>query len=142
MPVRYYRKRRKVNINGQTVYKYVADLKQGEAIKIEKIAEIVEKSSGLTKGDLINGIYQMLSIAEDYLIEGHKVDFSPLGSLTPSINAVACDTPDEVTAKTIKRFYPIFKASVSLKKKFKEAEFRLGDNKVREVKKRKKDEGI
>jgi len=142
MTVRYYRKRRKVNINGQTVYKYVADLKLGEVIKIEEIADIVETKSSMTKGDLMNGIYQMLNIAEDYLLKGHKVDFFPLGSLTPSINAVACDTPEEVTAKTIKRFYPIFKSSVSLKKKFKKADFRLGDNKVREVKKRKKDEGI
>lgn len=133
MPVRYYRKRRKVNINGQSVYKFVADLKKEEVIKVDKIAEIVEKNSGLTKGDLINAFYQMLDIAEIFLLEGHKVDFSPLGSLTPSINAIACDTPDEVDAKTIRRFYPIFKASVSLKKKFKNAEFRLGDNKIREV---------
>ncbi|MBP1644661.1 MAG: domain fused to wHTH, Ig, or Glycine-rich motif [Bacteroidetes bacterium] len=139
MPLRYYRKKRKVNINGVTVEKFIAELDKQETIGIEKIAEVIEKNSTLSKGDLINAFYQMLDVAETFLLEGHKVDFSPFGTFTPSINASACDSPEEITTKTIKRLYPIYKPSVYLKEKFKQAEFRLGDNKVREVKKRKKD---
>ena len=114
-------------------------MKREKVIKMDKIAEIVEKNSGMTKGDLINVFYQMLDVAEIFLLEEHKVDFLPLGSLTPSINAIACDNPEDVTSQTIKRYYPIFKPSKYLKKKFKEAVFHLGDNKVREVRYKKKD---
>ena len=41
MPVRYYRKRRKVNINGQSVYKFVADLKKEEVMALDSHQESV-----------------------------------------------------------------------------------------------------
>lgn len=138
MPL-YFKKKIKVNINGVTVDKYVAYMHRGEIVTVDKIAEMVEKNSALTRGDLISGFYQMLDIAVFMLTTGHRVNLDPLGSLYPGFNAKACDTPEEVTADTITRFYPLFKASPELKSKFSEASFHLRDDIVVEVKYKRKE---
>ena len=109
MPL-YFKKKIKVNVNGVTVDKYVAYMHRGKIFTIKEIAEMVEEQSGLTGGDLVNGFYQMLEIAGNLLTVGHRVNLDPLGSLYPGFNAKACDTPQEVTANTVTRFYPLFKA--------------------------------
>lgn len=139
MAIKFFRFKRKINNNGVVVEKYMAQMQVETVIGFEEIAEKIEKDSSLTKGDLINSFYQMTSVAEDFLLNGHEVNFGPFGSFYPSMQATACDTPEEVTSKTIKKFHPIFKPSKELKKKFKEAVFHLGDNKVRGVKYKKKD---
>jgi predicted histone-like DNA-binding protein len=138
MPL-YFKKKIKVNINGVTVDKYVAYMHRGEIVTIKEIAEMVEEQSGLTGGDLVNGFYQMLEIAGNLLTIGHRVNLDPLGSLFPGFNAKACDTPQEVTADTVTRFYPLFKASPELKSKFSEASFHLRDDIVVEVKYKRKE---
>lgn len=138
MPL-YFKKKIKVNINGVTVDKYVAYMHRGEIVTVDKIAEMVENNSALTRGDLISGFYQMLDIAVFMLTTGHRVNLDPLGSLYPGFNAKACDTPEEVTADTITRFYPLFKASPELKSKFSEASFHLRDDIVVEVKYKRKE---
>ena len=42
MPIRFFRKKIKVNINGETVDKYIASLERGEVITIDKVAEIAD----------------------------------------------------------------------------------------------------
>ena len=138
MPL-YFKKKIKVNINGVTVDKYVAYMHRGEIVTVDKIAEMVENNSALTRGDLISGFYQMLDIAVFMLTTGHRVNLDPLGSLYPGFNAKACDTPQEVTADTVTRFYPLFKASPELKSKFSEASFHLRDDIVVEVKYKRKE---
>ena len=138
MPL-YFKKKIKVNVNGVTVDKYVAYMHRGEIVTVDKIAEMVENNSALTRGDLISGFYQMLDIAVFMLTTGHRVNLDPLGSLYPGFNAKACDTPQEVTADTITRFYPLFKASPELKSKFSEASFHLRDDIVVEVKYKRKE---
>ena len=138
MPL-YFKKKIKVNVNGVTVDKYVAYMHRGEIVTVDEIAEMVENNSALTRGDLISGFYQMLDIAVFMLTTGHRVNLDPLGSLYPGFNAKACDTPQEVTADTITRFYPLFKASPELKSKFSEASFHLRDDIVVEVKYKRKE---
>lgn len=138
MPL-YFKKKIKVNINGVTVDKYVAYMHRGEIVTVDEIAEMVENNSALTRGDLISGFYQMLDIAVFMLTTGHRVNLDPLGSLYPGFNAKACDTPQEVTADTVTRFYPLFKASPELKSKFSEASFHLRDDIVVEVKYKRKE---
>ena len=134
MAISFFRKKIKVNINGETLDKYVAYMHRGETISVDKIAEIAEKNSTLTRGDLINGFYQMLDVVITMLTVGHRVDLLPLGSLYPGFNAKACDTPEEVTADTVTRFYALFKPSPELKRKLSKVQFHLKDDVVIEVK--------
>lgn len=134
MAINFFRKKIKVNINGETLDKYVAYMHRGETVTVDKIAEMAEKNSTLTRGDLINGFYQMLDVVINLLTVGHRVDLLPLGSLYPGFNAKACDTPQEVTADTVTRFYALFKPSPELKSKLSKVQFHLKDDVVIEVK--------
>lgn len=138
MPIRFFRKKIKVNVNGETVNKYVASLERGEVITIDKVAEMVQGKSALSRGDLKNSFTQMLDVVIFMITCGHKVSLGDLGSLYPGFNAKACDTPEEVTADTVTRFYALFKPSVEFTKRLSEVEFHLRDDKVVEVKYRKK----
>ncbi|NLD23576.1 MAG: hypothetical protein GX670_05030 [Bacteroidales bacterium] len=133
MPIRFFRKKIKVNINGETVDKYVASMERGEVITIDEVAEMVQDRSSLTRGDLKNSFTQMLDVVIYLVTCGHKVSLGDLGGLLPEINAKACDTPEEVTADTITRFYALFKPSVELTDRLNQVEFHLKDDKVVEV---------
>ena len=93
----------------------------------------------MSRGDIMGILMDVETVTADMLLLGHPIELAALGTLVPSMQATACDTAEEVTSQTIKRYYPIFKPSKYLKKKFKEAVFHLGDNKVREVRYKKKD---
>lgn len=140
MPIRFFRKKIKVNVNGETVNKYIASLERGEVITIDKVAEMVQGKSSLSRGDLKNSFTQMLDVVIFMITCGHKVSLGDLGSLYPGFNAKACDTPEEVTADTVTRFYALFKPSVEFTKRMSKVEFHLRDDIVVEVKYRKKKE--
>ena len=52
MGIRYFRKKIKVNINGQTVDKFVADIQEETVLDFEDLAEIIEKKSTMSRGDI------------------------------------------------------------------------------------------
>ncbi|HBN06003.1 MAG TPA: hypothetical protein DD434_09500 [Bacteroidales bacterium] len=139
MAIRYYRKKIKVNINGQTVEKYIADIQEETVLGFEHLAEIIENNSTMSRGDIAGVLLEAENAIATMLLNGHPFNFGAMGTYYPTIQATACDNPEEVTTKTIKRFYALFKPSKFLKDKFKEAVFRLADNKVREVKYKRKD---
>lgn len=139
MGIRYFRKKIKVNINGQTVEKFVADIQEETVLNFEDLAEMIDEASTMSRGDIAGVLLEAESAIATMLLNGHPFNFGALGTFYPTIQAKACDTPEEITTKTIKRFYPLFKPSKFLKDKFKTAVFRLGDNKVREVKYKRKE---
>jgi predicted histone-like DNA-binding protein len=139
MAIKFFRLKRKVNINGVVVEKYMAQMQVETVIDFDKLAELIDQRSTMSRGDIRGVLSEVESICGDMLLLGHKLNFGDLGSFCPGMKAIACDTPEEVTSETITKFYTIFKPSKTLKKKFKEAVFHLGDNKVRGVKYKKKD---
>ena len=139
MAIRFFRFKRKINNNGIVVEKYMANMQKETTIDFEKMSEMIEKKSSMSRGDIMGILMEVETVSADMLLLGHTIELGALGTLVPSMQATACDNPEDVTSQTIKRFHPIFKPSKYLKKKFKEAVFHLGDNKVREVRYKKKD---
>ncbi len=134
MAMKYFKFKTKVSVNSVSVDKYVARMQVETKIDLEKIAEIIEKKSTVSKGDIMAVLSELESTAAWLLEEGHPITLGILGTFYPTLEATAMDTPEEVTNDTIKRFSCIFKPSKFLKKRFKEVDFVLGDNKVIEVK--------
>ena len=138
MAIKYFRQKRKVAINSVTVEKFIAKIQIEPKAGFELLAEIVEKKSTVSRGDLL-GVFAEMEEAAIFLLEnGHPLELGFFGSYYPVIEAKMVDTPEEVTTKTIKRFKVIFKPSKFLKERFKKVTFVLGDNKVREVHYKKK----
>ncbi len=134
MAIQYVKFKTKVAINGVSEEKYVARLKQETEIGFDKIADIIEKKSTISKGDIL-GVLSELETSVLWMLEsGHKVTLGILGSFHPTIQAMAVDTPQEVNSDTIRRFRCVFKPSKFLKKKFKNISFILADNIIRVAK--------
>ncbi|MBP1629948.1 MAG: putative DNA-binding protein, histone-like [Bacteroidetes bacterium] len=134
MAIRFFKFRIKVSINGEVKDKYVPRIQLQSEVGFDQIAEIVEKKSTMSRGDLL-GVLAEIETAVLWMVEnGHPVKLNLLGSFFPAIEAMAVDSPEEVTAKTIKRFKCIYKPSIYLKKRFKNVDFSLVDNVVKEVK--------
>ena len=133
MPIKYFRQKRKVAINSVSQDKYIAKIQVEAPVGFEDIAKMIEKSSTMSRGDLVGVFAQMEDIALSMALNGHPLHLGFFGNYYPSIEAEVVDTPEEVTIKTIKRFKLIYKPSVYMKKRLEKVKFVLGDNTVREV---------
>ncbi|MFA7081162.1 MAG: hypothetical protein WC135_00980 [Bacteroidales bacterium] len=138
MPIKYFRLKKKITINSIPVDRYIANIQIETNADLEMISEIIEKQSTMSRGDIM-GVLAQLEPAIWFMLEnGHPVTLGVLGTFYPAIDALSMDSPEKVTTRTIKRFRTIFKPSKYLKKRFKDVQFVLGDNKVREVRYKKK----
>jgi predicted histone-like DNA-binding protein len=133
MAIKYFKFKTKVSVNNVTMDKYVARMQVETKIDFDKMAEIIEKRSTVSKGDIMAVLSELESSSAWMLEEGHPIELGIFGTFYPTLEAMAMDTPEEVTNDTIVKFKTIFKPSKFLKKRFKEVNFLLGDNKVREV---------
>jgi predicted histone-like DNA-binding protein len=134
MAIKYFKLKRKITTNGVPQDKYIATMQVEINMNLEKIAEIIEKKSTVSRGDIM-GVLSELETTVAWLLEnGHPVTLGLLGTFYPSMEVKAVDSPEEVNKSTIEKFKCIFKPSIYLKKRFKEVDFVLGDNKVRKVK--------
>ena len=133
MAIQYFKFKTKVSVNGVSEDKYVARMRQELNIGLDQMAEMIEKKSTVSRGDIMGVLSELETTACWMLENGHPVTLGLFGTFYPSIEAKAMDTPEEVTASSIKRFKCIFKPSMFFRNRFKEVKFVLGDNKVREV---------
>ena len=95
--------------------KYLAKVVKGETVGFDALAEIVEKSTNVTKGDILN-VLDAVSAATTSLIKlGHNVRFDRFGIFDLRVKVKAMNTPEEVTADTIERITIGFTPDVDLK---------------------------
>ena len=137
MPVKYHKLKRKIVVNSTIEERFVPKMQLEAPVDFEQIAEMIEKKSTMSRGDIM-GVLAELEVTSCYMLEnGHPVTLGILGTFYPYIEATTVDDAESVTSKLIKRFKILFKPSAYLKNRFKHVGFVLGDNVVREVKPRK-----
>ncbi len=106
----------KVGFGKEKVEKFKAQMVKGQAVSFDKLAEMIELSSNLSKGDILSVLYMMRRQAVFLLQEGHAVRFDELGTLTPSASVKTVDTADDVKTETIKKVSARFTPAKELKK--------------------------
>mgnify|MGYP000984411377 CR=1 FL=1 len=138
MAIKFYKYKRKITKDSVSEYKYMPKNHLEVAVGFEELAEMIEKKSTMSRGDVL-GVLAEVETTTCYMLEnGHPVKLGILGTFFPSIETKSVDSPEKVTSKLIKRFKVIFKPSKYLKNRFKNVEFVLGDNVVRETNYKKK----
>lgn len=138
MSIKFFRLKRKIIINSVASERYVPKMQVETIVGFEKIAEMIEKKSTVSRGDVL-GVLAELEESSFWLLEnGHPVNLGLLGTFYPSITVKSVDAPDKVTSKLITRFRILFKPSKYFKQRLKKVEFELGDSEVREVNHKKK----
>lgn len=138
MAVRFFKLKRLVFNQGVTEVRYHPKMHPEVTVGFEDLAEMIEKKSTMSRGDIL-GVLAELEVTSFFMLEkGHPVKLGILGTFYPSIETKSVDSPEKVTSKLIKRFKVIFKPSKYLKNRFKNVEFVLEDNVVREAKNKNK----
>jgi len=133
MAIKYFKFKRKITKNSVSEYKYIPIIHRGPVVGFEDLAEMIEKKSTMSRGDIMGVLAEVETTACNVLEIGHSVQLGILGTFYPGIETSSVDTPEEVNSKLIKRFKIIFKPSKYLKKRLKNVSFELGDNIVREA---------
>ena len=137
MPVKYHKQKRKIVVNSTIEERFVPKMQLEAPVDFEQIAEMIEKKSTMSRGDIM-GVLAELEVTTCYMLEnGHPVTLGLMGTFYPAIETESALRAEDVTSKLIKRFKILFKPSTYLKKRFKHVGFVLGDNNIREVKPRK-----
>ena len=134
MAIKYFKYKRKIYFNGEVKEKFMPQMQVEAPVGFEQIAEMIEKKSTMSRGDVMGVLAEVESTACYMLEKGHPVKLGILGTFFPSIETKSVDSPEKVTSRLIKRLKILFKPSTYLKKRLKNVSFELGDNRVREVK--------
>lgn len=137
MSVKYHKQKRIIVVNSINEERFVPKMQLEAPVGFEQIAEMIEKKSTMSRGDIM-GVLAELEVTTCYMLEnGHPVTLGLMGTFYPAIETESALRAEDVTSKLIKRFKILFKPSTYLKKRFKHVGFVLGDNNIREVKPRK-----
>ncbi len=130
MSIPIIRKYQKVTRNGVSEEKYIAKVYLQNVVSLEDLAELVNESSTISKGDFIAAMTECAHQVGILLGEGHPVDLGDLGRLYPAIDAKSCDTVEEVTPKSVKNIDILFRANKNLKEKIRKKGTHLHTNEV------------
>lgn len=119
MSIPIIKKLQNIVVKGVSKKKYVAKVYLQHTVTLEDLAELVNESSTVSKGDFIAAMTECAYQVGVLLGEGHPVDLGDLGRLYPTIDAKSCDTPEEVTPKSIKNIDIRFRPGKELREKVK-----------------------
>ena len=137
MSVKYHKQKRIIVVNSVNEERYIPKMQLESPVGFEQIAEMIEKKSTMSRGDVM-GVLAELEITTCFMLEnGHPVTLGLMGTFYPTIETESVLRAEDVTSKLIKRFRILFKPSTYLKKRLKHISFVLGDNTIREVRSRK-----
>lgn len=138
MEIKFFKTKRQINALNEVKDVYLATIETGEVVDIDEISEQIEKISTVSKADVL-AVLSALETTMMWAIEkARPVKLKLLGTFYPILQAEAKDTPEEVTKATIKRYYCVFKPSKYLKDRWKNIDFVLGSDEIKEVAYKKK----
>lgn len=127
MAILYRRLKRIITKNGEKEEKYIAKCVLQSTVSFQDVAEYISHNSTMTEGEVYLALQQLEDCLEAFILNGTKVKLGRLGTFAPQIEAMAMDSPEKVTHRSIKRAKIVFRPSAHIKEKLKEAEFHLLD---------------
>ncbi|UOB16420.1 HU family DNA-binding protein [Abyssalbus ytuae] len=99
---------------GGTKKYYATGITTGET-NIEALTTRIEKISTVSGADVRAVLYALVDVATDELAEGRIVRLGDLGSMRVSISSHGHDTPEEVTAHSVKNQKVLFTPGSKIK---------------------------
>ncbi len=106
--ITYIKQMKKNPINKEV--KYYAQIAPVNVVNLDEVATRVSRCCTVTSHDIKAVISALQEQLIDMLRSGQSVRLGDIGSFRPTITSEACDSPEEVTAKSVKgirvRFTP------------------------------------
>ena len=110
-------------VAGGGVKKYYASPVSGQEVSLESLTKAIERSSTVSGADIRAVLYAMVEEAVTGLEDGRIIRLGDLGSLRITLNSEGKDTPEEVTASSVKKTSVIFTPGKKLRDLFNTVKF-------------------
>ena len=130
MAINIIRKLLSIYNNGSAKERYIARVELSRVIDIDELAERVGRGSTFTPAEVKGILNEVAYYATVLMADGHPVDLGDLGRLYPSIEAKSCDTPKQVTEKTVKNINVTYRPKKAMKQKLAKAGVKLRTKEV------------
>jgi predicted histone-like DNA-binding protein len=111
-------------VKGGGVKKCYAIPVHGSEISLEGLTRGIEKASTVSGADIRAVLYAMVEEAVEGLSDGRIVRLGDLGSLRITLSSEGKDTPEEVTAASVKKAGVIFTPGKKLQQMLQNATFK------------------
>ena len=108
---------------GGGVKKYYAAPVHGREVTLESLTKSIEKTSTVNGADIRAVLYALVEEAVAGLEEGRIIRLGDLGSIRISLSSEGKDTPEEVTAASVKKAGVIFTPGTKLQSMLKSVKF-------------------
>lgn len=99
--MKFRKQKKRIVVGATSGVKFLAQIVKGETITFKTMAAMIEKSSTVSKGDILNVLDAMASETIFMLQAGHSVRYDGLGIFNIKTKVKAMSTAEEVTAETI-----------------------------------------
>ncbi|RIJ49527.1 DNA-binding protein [Maribellus luteus] len=106
-------------VAGGGVKKYYASAQTTGDMTLPKLTASIEKVSTVSGADIRAVLYAMVDVMKSALADGQIVRLGDLGSLRISIASNGEETPEKVSAKSVKSARTVFSPGVELKNQLK-----------------------
>ena len=95
---------------------YVTRATRYSRISAREVVEYAAQNSGINRGQLMAAMYALEQSFENFLCNGHSVEFAELGTFRISVQAKLGDTAAEAGADAVRKRRIIYRPSVQLKR--------------------------
>ena len=94
---------------------YVTRAKRYSRISAKEVVEYAAQNSGINPGQLMAAMYALEQSFQNFLCNGHSVEFAELGTFRISVQAKMADTPDQAGSAAVHGRRIVYLPSVQLK---------------------------
>lgn len=94
---------------------YVTRAKRYSRISAREVVEYAAQNSGINPGQLMAAMYALEQSFQNFLCNGHSVEFAELGTFRISVQATMADTADQAGAAAVHGRRILYLPSVQLK---------------------------
>ncbi|MCW0482230.1 HU family DNA-binding protein [Gaoshiqia sediminis] len=102
-------------VKGGGHYKYYARACDRRKITLDELADMLEKRSSLSRGDIIGTLVGMIDLIPDLLLNNHTIELGQLGTFSLNLKSHASEEPRTDGFRLIKSADISFRPSPRLK---------------------------
>jgi|GEM_PF-1479401 len=100
--------------NGVIKEKYFAKIVSNGEVSLKEVAELVAESSTLASYEVEMVIKALACQMKTLLVKGNTVDLGELGRFKVGFKSKACETPEDISCKSVTKMYINYKSHKDL----------------------------
>ncbi len=108
-------------------YKYYARVSKRKMLSFHELCEKISQMSTFSEADMTGALTALTKFAPDLLKQGYSMDLMDLGIISVYIQSEGKDSPEEVSARSIKGAKARYRPSTRIKRELKLATFEKVD---------------